>query len=327
MYFIGMQQSGVSRILSIDQFRGFAILLMVAANYCAGVHAIPLWFKHSNQLGLTIVDLIAPFFIFAMGLTYGISAELRRARDGVKNALWHFAVRFLALLGIGTLLAVVEKKVGLLPRGVVEFNVLSAIGIAGLITLPFIFLHPVVRAVAGVGILIIYQIQLTSHWLAVVQREQHGGFEGSLSWGAMLLCATVVADLFRHRKKRWGTALAVAICSAGAALANIVPISKQLITASYVLISLGASGVVYAGFVLINDRMRISMPVLSAWGANALVLYLLHSILLGIFILPPWPWWYHQAPLWLAAIELVLFFAMLHAANRWMLRKNLVFVV
>jgi predicted acyltransferase len=69
------------RIPSIDQFRGFAILTMVLANYMGGVSLIPAWLKHAPDIGLTVIDLIAPFFIFAIGLTYELSFHRRIERD------------------------------------------------------------------------------------------------------------------------------------------------------------------------------------------------------------------------------------------------------
>ncbi len=71
-----------SRISSIDQFRGFAILTMVLANYMGGVALIPAWLKHAPDVGLTVIDLIAPFFIFAISLTFGLSFNRRFQRDG-----------------------------------------------------------------------------------------------------------------------------------------------------------------------------------------------------------------------------------------------------
>ena len=61
------------RFDAVDQFRGLAIVLMVLANYLAGVDIVPAWLRHAPDIGLTVIDLIAPFFIFAIGITYGIS--------------------------------------------------------------------------------------------------------------------------------------------------------------------------------------------------------------------------------------------------------------
>lgn len=50
------------RINAIDQYRGLAILLMVLANFLTGVNGVPMWFKHAPDIGLMVVDLIAPMF-------------------------------------------------------------------------------------------------------------------------------------------------------------------------------------------------------------------------------------------------------------------------
>ena len=89
------------RLPGIDLFRGLAIVLMVLANYLAGPAVVPAWLKHAPDVGLTVIDLVAPFFIFAIGLTFGLSARRRSQRDGWRAAAAHFALRYLALIGLG----------------------------------------------------------------------------------------------------------------------------------------------------------------------------------------------------------------------------------
>ena len=48
------------RIEAIDQYRGIAVILMVIANYLADVTTVPGWLKHAPDVGLTVIDLIAP---------------------------------------------------------------------------------------------------------------------------------------------------------------------------------------------------------------------------------------------------------------------------
>ncbi len=59
------------RIKSIDQFRGFAIISMIIINYLALFNATPAWLKHAPEAGLTFADLVAPYFVFIIGLMYG----------------------------------------------------------------------------------------------------------------------------------------------------------------------------------------------------------------------------------------------------------------
>lgn len=84
----------------------------------------------------------------------------------------------------------------------------------------------------------------------------------------------------------------------GLALALFVPLSKSRASASYVLLSLGLSGVVFYLVHLLDTRWQVQFPVLTDWGRNPLLLYLLHYILLAVFALPPIPGWYVAAPLW-----------------------------
>jgi hypothetical protein len=96
------------RLVSIDQYRGFASVLMVLVNFMGGINSVPAYLKHAHDIGLTLIDLIAPFFIFAIGLTYGISFRRRVTRDGWWKAVEHFLRRWLILFGIGALMVAAE---------------------------------------------------------------------------------------------------------------------------------------------------------------------------------------------------------------------------
>lgn len=106
------------RITSIDQFRGFAILTMVLANYMGQVQVIPAWLKHAPVVGLTVNDLIAPFFIFAIGLTYGLSFHRSLGWDGVLSTYSHFFARFVAIVGLGAIISAGETALGDNPGGI-----------------------------------------------------------------------------------------------------------------------------------------------------------------------------------------------------------------
>ena len=297
-------RASAGRLEAVDQFRGFAILTMVLANYLQGVACVPSWLKHSSDLGLTGVDLIAPLFIFAIGLTYGLSARSRLLRSDRRSVVEHFLYRYFAIAGIGLFFTAAEIRLGLGGPGIL-WGVLQAIGAAGLITLPFIFLPAIARWISGLGILALYQLLLDRWWLDSVRASSHGGMQGSLSWGAMLLLATAMADLYHDpRRDRMAFPLASALMlAAGAALALAVPISKSSVSASYVLVSLGASGALFEVFRLLCDVLGLRSEVLSAWGRNPLLLYVLHIVLLGVFVLPGIPSWYADAPSWLVPLE------------------------
>jgi predicted acyltransferase len=292
------------RLESIDEFRGFSILLMVLANYLAGPHVVPAWLKHAPDIGFTVIDIIAPMFIAAIGLTFGVSFRARLIRDGRRATIEHFVFRNLALIGIGALLTVLENIWGLTAAGS-DWGVLQAIGFAGLIALLFIAVPARLRWLVGLLLLVAYQFQLNSFWLVSVLSSTHGGLEGALSWAAMLIMATALGDLFHDVSKgrRWFPAASAGILILGLLLAFIVPVSKNRVSASYVLIALGASDLIFWCFHMFDERFGRSIPILREWGRNSLLLYVMYGVLLGIFVAPRIPGWYELAPVWLVALE------------------------
>ncbi|MBI4731024.1 MAG: DUF1624 domain-containing protein [Chloroflexi bacterium] len=312
------------RISSIDQFRGFAILAMVLANFTGGMTVVPAWLKHAPDVGLTAIDLIAPFFIFAIGLTYGMSFRRRLDREPAAKTYGHFAVRYLAILGIGAIISAGETLIGENTSGV-DWGVLQAIGMAGLLTLTVIRLPAPWRALIGLGLLAVYQVILDQFVLETVLRSSHGGLFGSLSWTAMLVLATALADLFHDPSKRkWFGAAGAAVLFTSLALALLVPVSKNRVSASYVLVSLGVSAVLFLVFHLFSERIRGGGRFLSAWGKNPLALYVLHYLLIGIVYLPNVPVLYAEAPPWLVLVECAALVGALSAAAYWMEKKKII---
>ena len=288
---------------AIDQFRGFAILLMVLADYLSDVERVPAWLKHAPDVGYTVIDLIAPLFVLAIGLTYGLSFRRRLARDGARKAYEHVIVRNLALIGLGFLMTLGGNLSGVY-RSTVNWGLLQALGAAGLLALPVIRLPAGWRIGIGLGLLALYQALLNCCWLDAVRSAPHNGPWGALSWGALLILATALADWYHDpdRRRRWVPWGALAILLAGLAAALVIPVGKARASASYILISLGLSALIFLGFHVLGER-GLAAPLLTAWGRNPLLLYVLHGALLGIFALPPIPGWYVQAPLWLAALQ------------------------
>ncbi len=313
-----------NRISSIDQFRGFAILAMVLANFTGGVDLVPAWLKHAPDIGLTVIDLIAPFFIFAIGLTYGLSFRRRLDREPAAKTYSHLALRYLAILGIGAVISAGETLLGENTNGV-DWGVLQAIGMAGLLTLTVIRLPTDWRVVISLVLLVVYQIILDRFMLETVLRSSHGGLFGSLSWAAMLILATALADLFHDAgKRRWFVWAVLLAGLVGAALAFVSPVSKNRVSAAYVLVTLGASGMLFSLFRLLAEKFKINLRLLAAWGKNPLALYILHYLLLGIVYLPGIPVLYSEAPLWLTLTEMAALVGGLSAVAFWMEKKKIV---
>jgi predicted acyltransferase len=311
------------RINVIDQLRGFAILLMVLANYFSDINTLPAWLKHAPDIGYTFSDLVAPLFVFAIGLTYGLSFRHRYARDGAWRAYNHFISRNLALIGLGLLITIGGVLVSFYPSSD-YWGLLQALGAAGLITLPFIRVKPQLRWIAGLVLLAVYQLLLNRYWLDLVINASHNGPKGALSWGAMLIIATSLGDLYHEVDKRsMLLPISLLLIVIGGLLTLVVPISKHRASASYVLFSLGLSSLIFYVFHLMENKYHYSLHTLSAWGKNSLLLYIVHGVILGLMLIPPYPSWYLYAPLWLVLIQAIILIVVLSWIGVYMDRHGL----
>lgn len=306
------------RDLAIDQFRGLAIFLMLAANYMEHIRAVPAWLKHAPDVGITIVDFIAPFFVFAIGLTFGHSVRRRLQRDGALRTGEHVIKRALALVGIGMLFSLGEQGYGF-SHGQL-WGTLQAIGVAIVLALPTLWLAPLARLGVAIAMLAGYQTMLAHDWLEVVLAASHAGIQGSLSWAALLMLATVFADL-RPQPPRYLT-LALVMLAAGLVLASWFPVSKHRMSVSFDLI-VSSSGALT--FALVERWLAARRPIaaLTTWGNNPLVLYVTHLVLLSVFLVPAVPWWHVEASIPLALVQGLAFVGVLHLWARFLERRSI----
>jgi predicted acyltransferase len=307
------------RISSLDQFRGFSILTMVLANYTGGVQIIPVILKHAPDIGLTLPDLVAPFFIFAIGLTYGLSFHRRLVCDGAFKTYIQFLTRYLAIIGLGAIMSAGETAAGKNPSGI-DWGVLQAIGMAGLITLVVIRIPSIYRWIIGVGILVVDQVILDHFLLDLTIRSPHGGLFGSLNWAAMLILSTTMADLFHIEEsgRKVFPWMSLGILAVGIGLGFLLPVSKHRVSSSYVLIALGISSLLFLTFHWFSMHFRWHGWFLVVWGRNPLVLYFLHYLIIGIFFLPGIPAIYQAAPLWLVMTEMAILIGGVSVAAYWL---------
>lgn len=90
------------RIKSVDVFRGLCIVVMIFVNYGGGQY----WFfKHSVWNGLTIADLVFPWFLWLMGFSLSVSLQ-KRLRSGVPRRLLIIQIirRAIILVGLGIMI-------------------------------------------------------------------------------------------------------------------------------------------------------------------------------------------------------------------------------
>ena len=295
------------RDLSIDRYRGALVLMMVIGDYIAGVNWIPDFLKHAPDIGFTIADTVAPAFVFVIGLNYETSF-LRRFEKDQSAAYKYFLMRYVALLGIGAVLTAGANLVDR-PTG---WGVLESLGVAGVLTLLVIRLPIWLRFTIALLLLTSYQYFLDNYLLESVLGSGHGGFYGSLSWTAQLILATCVAAMWRKGNRPYLLCnLGLLVITAIAVL--VVPVSKNRVSLSYVLLSLTISSIVFLLIKSLERFGRTKSGLFCWWGRNSLALYLIHLLVLSIFGLPNISWWYAEVPLWLFGIQLTVILGFMSA--------------
>ena len=106
-------QEETKRIKSIDRFRGFCVFAMLIFQFLKNFENLGFLSRladHSTETGIvilpgmTLADIIAPAFIFAIGMTFALSFKKWERLYGTKNAIIHYFERALSIIGVGTFL-------------------------------------------------------------------------------------------------------------------------------------------------------------------------------------------------------------------------------
>ena len=241
------------RIIAIDRFRGLTIFLMVLANFFDGVEWIPGWMKHAVPPGLTIVDLIAPAFFFVIALTFPLSFQKRKERDGKQNATAHALIRGFAIIGIGFIISAGESLF-VSDDGILSFGVLEVIGFTLVMAVPFVLSPLWVKSLAAIIIGCLHQfliIPLAGESI-LAGRYEMAGMLGPLS---LLLFGLIMSDLFFKRKNH----NLYIVFSAGFLIGGIIlgfwlPINRTLYSLSLGIICTGINSTAFFIMHLISKK-------------------------------------------------------------------------
>jgi predicted acyltransferase len=294
------------RSLGLDIFRGATIVVMMFVNFVDPYNAIPWWSKHiypspSNiyGVGLSYVDIVAPFFIFAIAMSYHQSYRRSLEKQGPVETFLKFIRRYFALLGIGLIYNF--EFVGY--NIYFDWAALPSIGIAGLFTFIFIRFRRKARLVIALGLIVAYQILL--QWQVNVNGTEitvalwntdntHGGIIGAFGFGILMILGTVVAESFEKQRMKDFIWFGIIFTASGIATNFLLfpGISKHVVSVSYIIISLGlACFALYFAWYL-YDSLKFtkgSSKFLQPIGKNSLFLYILSGLfeVVGNALLPP----------------------------------------
>ncbi len=106
------EKSGVSRLASIDIFRGLTMVVMIFVNDLASVRGLPWWNYHmkANIDAMTYVDMVYPFFLFIVGLSIPLAIRQRMQKNpSLPSLCLHAVIRAASLIVLGLILANAES--------------------------------------------------------------------------------------------------------------------------------------------------------------------------------------------------------------------------
>ena len=267
-----------NRLLALDQFRGTAIVLMVLANAMEHYSHIPAYLKHAPRDGFYFPDIVAPMFLFAIGYAAELSFQSRVKKNGVRKTVLHFLLRngVLFACGFAGTLLVRENR----------WDILETLGVAGLMAIPLLFLDPAARLAIALLSAVAYQTAVSGGFGTAVDRFLlHGGLPVPLvlfSQIFILISGSCLSAWLKGKpyEKRiiWLAAAGTILIVAEIGLSLPVPYRKGGLC--FELLTTGVSACALMLFTIVSERFHLSIQPLESLGKNALVCYMLSSVLI-----------------------------------------------
>lgn len=303
------------RIASVDAFRGFTMLAMIFVIQVAGYTDLPFtmsWFGSppvstfhhaadaigSTGIGLTFTDLVAPFFVFIVGMVLPFSKKSRSGMEWWK----HVGTRTFMLIALGVV------YISLILGISYWWGILQAIGIAYLMGASFMLLKPTWRWVGIFAVAVFHQyMSLTFPWWTHLGDPKAGfltiaNFAGdplrpltihctpwaSISYGIITVVGTLLGEaILSHSTKKIITQSIIigsVFCIIGYMLHiyswPVFAMNKEIVSSSYALFTSGVAAFTFLIFFLIMDVAQVqkwAYPFI-VFGSNALLGYFLQPI-------------------------------------------------
>lgn len=132
------------RLISLDVFRGFTILLMTIVNNPGSWAAVYPPLLHSDWNGCTPTDLVFPFFIFIMGVAVSFAMPTKTFDNSTFNKIF---VRSLRMIGLGLF-----------------FNFFAKIELFGITGIPLLFGRLLITTAIGYALLGNFSLKMKTYW-------------------------------------------------------------------------------------------------------------------------------------------------------------------
>ncbi len=292
---------------ALDAFRGLTVVLMVLVNLQPPGNALP-WLAHAPWDGLTLADLVFPWFLLIVGLSIPLAIDGREVR------VTRIVRRSVLLFAIGVVLALMIRP-RFEPEQIRWMGVLQRIAI---VYLACALLAVATRGWRGPAVVAVLCLAAHSALLLTPAPGEAApslsAGEGMAGWldqrllpgrvsrttwdpeGALSTLSAIGTALIGVATMRWLRAdprgntrlgaLAVALTVVGLAATLVVPINKALWTASFALVTAGLGLALWLALRLSWARIgALSLGrLLVLAGQTALMLYIVHTLLIVVLV-------------------------------------------
>lgn len=310
------------RLISLDAMRGFTVAAMILVNFPGTWEHVYAPLRHSKWNGLTFTDLIAPVFLFIVGVSVVLAYSKRREQGYSRNSLCRkITFRSFKIFAVGIFLNVLAlfpefdfsdmRWTGTLPRIALVF---LACGIL------FFISGWKVQAWTGIGILAGYWLVMTcvptpgagmvmlepgvniaawvdSHLMPGRMWQGTWDPEGILSTFPAIatgITGMLAGHVLISSRTREAKALVLLVAGYLSSVAGYFwglgfPVNENLWTSSFVLVTSGmASLTLGTAYYLVDIKgFRFGTAPGVIFGANAITAYVLGDILALFFYLMP----------------------------------------
>jgi len=307
-----MNRTDINRSVSLDTFRGLAILLMLVVNNVAIDEITPYYLKHAPWGGgVTIADLVMPCFLMIVGISIPFSLKSSR-KKGVP--LWNDDLRALkralSLFLVGCFLTSSIYK-----QPYFGMEVLQLIGLAYFVGVIFCPLPPIFRIFITGILLILYWagiklIPIPGIGAGVFTEEKNiieyidmtylqkfhlNGIISIIPTSALVILGSIIGDILKREDRIKNLyiffSIGLLLILTGWVWNLDLPFNKPYWTSSYVLYTAGLGTIVLALIYLLTSIIgwkRWTFPFV-VLGRNAILVYIL-PILFKVYILDGWIW-------------------------------------
>jgi predicted acyltransferase len=306
---------GVYRLVALDAMRGFTVAAMIMVNFPGSEEYVFPTLRHTVWNGLTFTDLIAPTFLFIVGVSISFAYSKRLDDHSAKGDLYKkIIIRSLKIFAVGMFLNMLPsfdfanlRYTGTLHRISIVFMFCAILFlnsnwkqqlITGLVILVLYWLAMTLIPTPGLGVVMLERGVNLAAW--VDQQYLPGKMwqgtwdpEGILSTfpslvsgiAGMLAGRLMLRDLAPNEKVNMLMTIGLFTAAAGYFWGLTFPVNENLWTSSFVLVTAGFDFMLLGALYYIIDlkgNKRGARPGV-IFGANAITVYVLADIFALVF--------------------------------------------